>query len=199
MLTTILAMALTTQAAKAQAPTSEQKRQAELKALAAKIHQESLAKKPTAKPKTATPKAEPVPVYRYLDVPEVEERSLLYLWDEGLSRVPLCTNPYQVQLLQKSMLDDDQTHIDEFAAKWRLPCVPIGMAVKVIRVPAPPPSISLSTRTFARELQNAQSSNAPLPACEVRILDGPFKDRQGWVLEHLLRERVLVAPTRKRK
>lgn len=189
MLTTILVVALTAQAAKTQAPTNEQQR---LKALAAKIHQESLAKKPKAK--TTTPKI--TPIIQYVEVAHVEPGSLLYVWNEDLERVPVCKSFSRLKSLQKSMLDDDQTAIDEAIARERLPHVPMGTPVKVIRTLESQSSVTLSTRTFARELQNAQSSKSSdtlLPACEIRILDGPFKGQSGWVPEYLLRDRVEVA------
>lgn len=164
----ILTMALTTQA-----PTQEQQRQAQLKVLAAKIHQESLAKRANTKAKAKPPAPEPKTIIQYVEVPRAEPGSILYLWTDHLSKVPMTQHLFDLRTLQPLILADDRTTIEELQSEKRQPCIPIETAVKV--------------------LQFEGSAGPRLPACEVRILEGPFQGQKGWVLEYLLRDRVEVS------
>ena len=134
---------------------------------------------PQAKAKTTTKKAEPEVKYRYLPGPLLKPGSTLYIyWDNG-PKVPITTDLFALIDLQKAIFADDQKGIDELHDSGRQLHVPIGTAAKV--------------------LQYDKGVLTEVPAYEVRILEGPYKDRKGWVVVSWVRQRVAVSAKPKRR
>jgi hypothetical protein len=117
--------------------------------------------------------------YRYEPVGPVEPGSTLYAYTNDGPRVPITTGLIaHWNLLQAVRAHDDQGQID-LSNAGQLFKVPIGTAVKIL------------------EYHDGLFHN--VPAYEVRVLDGEFAGKKGWIVADGVRERVetrtVEAPT----
>jgi hypothetical protein len=117
--------------------------------------------------------------YRYVPVPRVRPGSTLYTYAEGQPVVGIATDLSANLEFQKSFNAGDQKGIDELRDNGRLLIVPPGTAVKI------------------REYYDGALTY--LPSYEVRVLDGKYKDKKGWVMVPWVRARVKVLEKFKRK
>jgi hypothetical protein len=125
--------------------------------------------------------AEPQTSYEYVPIGRVKPGSVLFAFPPHGGKAPIASDLFALSELEQAAVADDKIGMTELKNQGRLFMVLPGTAVKIL------------------EHHEANEILKTDPAYEVRILEGEFAGKKGWVWDDWLRWRVRVATKAKHK